>query len=178
GSGVPTGRRKSRRASSPVTRITGVTPPATSVSRTRATRRRTAPSRSGCWRERPRQVVRDDVLADLRLGRLVYVDRRVYDEPRDGETDALALHGEPDRGHRGAVLPGARRRPLLRDRKRPGRAPPAGRCSDVRRAPGDRCPRGFHSAPAGLPPVLHADARPRQSAGVASHPVAGLSASP
>src|SRR5207249_1097666 len=56
-------------------------------------------SRSGCCRERPRQVVCDDVLAVLRLGRLVYVDRRVYDEPRDGETDALALHGEPDRGH-------------------------------------------------------------------------------
>src|SRR5207249_6760784 len=62
-----------------------------------ATRSRTATSRSGCCRERPRQVVCDDVLAVLRLGRLVYVDRRVYDEPRDGETDALALHGEPDR---------------------------------------------------------------------------------
>src|SRR5207253_11265306 len=154
GSGVPTGRRKSRRASSPVTRITGVTPPATSVSRTMATRSRTATSRSGCCRERPRQVVCDDVLAVLRLGRLVYVDRRVYDEPRDGETDALALHGEPDRGHRGAVLPGARRRPLLRDRKSPGRAPPAGRCSYVRRVPVDRCPRRFHSFPSCLQTVL------------------------
>src|SRR5438046_9219345 len=102
-----------------------------------ATRSRTATSRSGCCRERPRQVVCDDVLAVLRLGRLVYVDRRVYDEPRDGETDALALHGEPDRGHRGAVLPGARRRPLLRDRKSPGRAPLAG-SSEERRVATER----------------------------------------
>src|SRR6266481_7370704 len=114
---APTGMRRSRRASSPVTRTTGVIPPATSVSRTMATRSPSATSRSGCCRDRPRQAVGDDVPAVLHLGSLVYVDRRVYDEPRDGETDALALHGEPDRGHRGAVLPGAHRRPLFRDRK-------------------------------------------------------------
>src|SRR2546425_5409882 len=100
---APIGRRRSRRASSPVTRITGVTPPATSVSRTMATMSPSATSRSGCCRERPRQAVDDDVPAVLHLGRLVHDHRRVYDPPRDGDADALALHREPDRGHRGAV---------------------------------------------------------------------------
>src|SRR5258708_4279994 len=99
-------------------------PPATSASRTMATRSPTGTSRSGCCRERALQAVGDDVPAVLRLGRLVYLDRRVHDEPRDGEADALALHGKPDRGHRGAVLPGARGRPLLRDRKSARCAPP------------------------------------------------------
>src|SRR2546428_5564571 len=132
---APTGMRRSRRASSPVTRTTGVTPPATSVSRTMATRSPSATSRSGCCRDRPRQAVDDDVPTVLHLGRLVHDDRGVHDPPWDGDADALALYREPDRGHRRAVLPGARRRSLLRHRESAWPAPPALRFGDVCAAP-------------------------------------------
>src|SRR5882762_7083275 len=138
-----------------------------------ATRLPSATSRSGCCRERPRQTVGDDVLAVLHLGRLVHDDRRVHDPPRDGDADALALYGEPHRGHRRAVLPGSRRRPLLRDREGARRAPSAGRPRDARRAPRRGRPRHVHPPAAVLQPVLHADARPREQSCVPPHPVAG-----
>src|SRR5437899_6435108 len=148
-------------------------PRATSACKNTSTRWRSATSRSGCCRERPCQAVGDDVPAVLHLGRVVHHDRGVHDPSWNGDADALALHGEPDRGHRGAVLPRARRGPLLRDREGAGRAPPAGRRRDVRRAPGRGRARRVHPAPVVLQPVLHADPRPREQPGVSPHPVTG-----
>src|SRR5439155_16806030 len=174
---APTGTPRSRRASSPVTRTSGATPPATSVSRTTATGWPTATSRSGYCRERPRQALDDDVPPVLHLGRLVHDDRAVHDPARDGDADAMALHGEPDCGHRRAVFPWARRRPLLRDRESPRRPPLAGRRGHVPGAPGDRRTDGVHSSPVALQPLLHADARSREQPRVPPHPVAGAAVS-
>src|SRR5439155_9309395 len=174
---APTGTPRSRRASSPVTRTSGATPPATSVSRTTATGWPTATSRSGCCRERPHQAVDDDVPPVLHLGRLVYDDRGVHDPPRDGDADALAVHGEPYRGDRGAVFPWARCRSLLRDGESARGAPPAGRRGDVPRASGHRSACGVHPAVVAVQPVLHADARSREQPGVPPHPVPGAAVS-
>src|SRR2546429_2345098 len=148
-------------------------PRATSGCKSTSSGCRSATSRSGCCRDHPRQAVDDDVPPVLHLGRLVHDDRRVHDPSRDGDADALALHGQPDRGHRGAVLPGARRRPLLRHRESAGRAPPGRGCGDVRRAPGHGRTARVHLAAVVVQLVLHAHARSRQQPGVPSHPVTG-----
>src|SRR5438874_1965499 len=153
-------------------------PRATSACRSTSTRCRSATSRSGCCRDRPRPAVGDDVPAVLHLGRLVHDDRGVHDASRHGDADTLALYGEPDCRHRRAVLSRPRRGSLLRDGTGAGRAPPAGRRGDVRRARGHGRAHGVHSAPAVLQPVLHAHPRPRQQPGVPPHPVTGDAVSP
>src|SRR5260370_18703172 len=114
----------------------GVTRRATSACRTTATAWPSATSRYGCCHEHTRPAVDDDVSAVLHLGRVVHDDRGVHDPSRDGDADALALYSEPGGGHPRAVLPRARRRPLLCNREGPGLASSIGRRGVVRLAPG------------------------------------------
>src|SRR5258706_84033 len=104
---------------------------------------------------------------------MVHDDCRVHDESWNGATDLLAVYGESDSGHRRSIFSWSGRRPLLRDREGSRRAPHRGRLRAMRRPALHRIADDLHSASAGLQPLLHADARPREQPRVPPHPVAG-----
>ncbi|CAA9335397.1 MAG: ProP protein, partial [uncultured Gemmatimonadaceae bacterium] len=111
----------------------------------------------------------DDVPRVLRLGVVVHHGRRLHGERGDAAAHPLAVHGEPDRGHRRALLPRVRGRPLLPDRARARRAPPPRRGDDARGPERGRGAHAVHRVAAPVQPVLHAHARALELARLQPH---------
>ena len=100
---------------------------------------------------------------------MVRHDRQLHGGRGHGRPHALAVHGQPHRGHRRAVLSGARCRPFFRHGESARHAAPAGRADHARGA-ADRGNAGrVHCAAVAVQPVLHADSGIVELAGVPQH---------